>query len=41
MEKDTIVLERIHNEIEKINKKESNIYFYLLYKNEKSSGCID
>ena len=40
MEKDTIVLERIHNEIEKINKKESNIYFFVLDTKGNPSGSL-
>lgn len=40
MEKDTIVIERIHNEIEKINKKESNIYFFVLDTKGNPSGSL-
>ena len=40
MEKDTTVIERIHNEIEKIDKKESNIYFFVLDTKGNPSGSL-
>ena len=40
MGKDTTVIERINNEIEKINKKESNIYFFVLDTKGNPSGSL-